>query len=54
MNRVRQYEWSSMTSGDLDMPSTGGVVSRYDSTNLLALVNALVMLGSWSSYIKTS
>jgi hypothetical protein len=42
-----------MTADDLDMLSMGGKVFGDDSAALLALANALVMLGSWSSCIKT-
>jgi hypothetical protein len=42
-----------MTSCDLDMLSIGGGVSWDDSAALLALANALVMLDSWISCIKT-
>jgi hypothetical protein len=41
-----------MTSNDSDMLSISGVVSYDDSVTLLALANALVMLGSWSYCIK--
>jgi hypothetical protein len=54
MNGIRQSEWISMTSGDSDMPSFGGGVSWEDSATLLALAKAPEMLGSWSSYKKTS
>jgi hypothetical protein len=53
MNGVCQFEWISMTLGDSDMLSTNGVVSWDDSVALLALANALLMLGSWSSCMKT-
>jgi hypothetical protein len=42
-----------MTLVDSDMLLVGNGVSGDDSTTLLALVNAFVMLGSWSSYKKT-
>jgi hypothetical protein len=42
-----------MTLGDSVMPSSGGRVSWDDSTALLALAKAFVILGSWSSYEKT-
>jgi hypothetical protein len=42
-----------MTLGDSDMLSIGVGISCDDSAALLAFANTLVMLGSWSSYIKT-
>jgi hypothetical protein len=42
-----------MTSGNSNMLSMGGDVSRDELVALLALANALVMLGSRSSCIKT-
>jgi hypothetical protein len=53
MNMVRQSEWISMISGDSDMLSAGSEVYWDDSGTLLALANAFMMLGSWSSFIKT-
>jgi hypothetical protein len=53
MNGVHQSKCISMTSGDSDMLSVGGGISWDDSAALLALANALAMLGSWSSYMKT-
>jgi hypothetical protein len=41
-----------MTLGDWDMLSACGIVSSDDSAALLALAHALVMLVSWSSYMK--
>jgi hypothetical protein len=52
MNGVRQSECIFITLGDSGMLSAGGIVSLDDSVVLLNLANALVMLGSWSSYIK--
>jgi hypothetical protein len=42
-----------MTSCDLDMLLVNGRVSLDDSAILMALANALEILGSWSSYKKT-
>jgi hypothetical protein len=42
-----------MTSGDSDMLSIGGGVSLDDPTVLMALANALEILGLWSSCKKT-
>jgi hypothetical protein len=53
MNRVRQFEWISMTSGDSIMLSFGGRVSWDDSATLVAFAKAFEMLGSRSSYRKT-
>jgi hypothetical protein len=53
MNRVYQSDWSSMTLGDLDMLLVGGGVSQDELVAFLALANALVILGSWSSCTKT-
>jgi hypothetical protein len=53
MNVVGQYEWISMTLGDLVMLSGGGGVSWDDSTTLLALAKAFDIVGSWSSCKKT-
>jgi hypothetical protein len=52
MNGVGQSEWISMTSGDSIVLSVGGGSSKDDSTTLLALATALVIVGSWSSYKK--
>jgi hypothetical protein len=43
-----------MTSGDSDILSTDDIVSRDDSAALLALASALVILTSWSSFLKTT
>jgi hypothetical protein len=53
MDGVRHSEWISMTSGDSNFLSTDNIVSWDDSVALLALANGLLMLGSWSSYIKS-
>jgi cytochrome bd-type quinol oxidase subunit 1 len=53
MNMVHPSEWTSMISGDSDMLSAGGVVSWNDLVALLALVSALVILSSWSSWMNT-
>jgi hypothetical protein len=42
-----------MTSSDSDMLSIGSGVSWDDLAALLAFAKTLVMLGSWSAYIKT-
>jgi hypothetical protein len=53
MNRVRQSEQISMTSGVSVMFSPGGGVSWEDSTALIAFAKAFQILGSWSSCRKT-
>jgi hypothetical protein len=52
MNGVCQTECISMNSGDSDMLLVSSGISWDDSTALLALANALAMLGPWSSYMK--
>jgi hypothetical protein len=53
MNRVRQFVWISMASGDSVILSLGGGVSWDDSVTLVAFAKAFEMLGSWSSCRKT-
>jgi hypothetical protein len=52
------HEWGMLVRVDfhdfgwLGYALAGGVVSRDISSTLLALANALVILGSWSTYLK--